>query len=527
MQAVDKPAIDAVMRTLPEQYKGPGGVAAVIKDGEVIATQVWGYADMAKRVPMSTATMMPICSVSKEFTCAVLLDVFGEPPLLDDALGDALARYLPDFEGERPKIADLCNNQSGLRDYWALTVISGADPEGAFTPDDAAKLLGKIRTTHFEIGTHYSYNNGNFRLLSFLIEEKTGQSLDHLLRERIFLPAGMNSAGLFPDTSVTPGNAVGYEGNIVAGFTPAINNIHWSGDAGVCASLDDMIAWDQFIDATRNDENGIYNRLSRPQTFKDGTPACYGFGLNHVTFDTVKITGHGGALRGWRCQRFHAADERVSVIVMFNHQGSAYGAAEQLMRAALGIPKAKPAALPVDPAWYGNYFDPVTKLSLSLNPAVGGQVHARFSTLPELMDMLADGSLQSSGMVLLREGNDITLRRTGENLAAQLQRVSGEGRKDIAGRHLSRYHCAEMDADFVCEIAGAGVYAAFEGFLGKGPMQPLYAIAEDIWVLPCQRGMDAPAPGDWTVVVERDAAGTITGLTIGCWLSRGLRYKKV
>ena len=58
-------------------------------------------------------------------------------------------------------------------------------------------------------------------------------------------------------------------------------------------------------------------------------------------------------------------------------------------------------------------------------------------------------------------------------------------------------------------------------------MQPLYAIAEDIWLLPCQRGMDAPAPGDWTVVVERDVAGTITGLTIGCWLSRGLSYTKV
>lgn len=356
-----------------------------------------------------------------------------------------------------------------------------------------------------------------------MIEEKAGRSLDELLRERIFLPAGMKTAGLFPDTSVTPGDAIGYEGNIVSGFTPAVNNIHWSGDAGVCASLDDMIAWDQFIDATRGDENGIYNLLSRPQFYKDGKPACYGYGLNHVSFDGVKITGHGGALRGWRCQRFHAADARVSVIVMFNHQASAYGAAEQLMRAALGIPKAKTEALPVDAGWYGNYFDPATKLSLSLTPAVGGQVHARFATSPEMMDMQADGSLQSSGMVLQRKGDEIALRRDGENLSAKLHRVSGNGRQDIAGR----YHCAELDADFVCEIAGTAAYAAFEGFLGKGSMQPLYAIAEDIWLLPCQRGMDAPAPGDWTVVAERDASGAISGLTIGCWLARGIVYKKV
>lgn len=124
MQAVDKSAIDTVLLSLSEQYKGPGGVAAVLKDGEVIAKQVWGYSDLEKRVPMSAATMMPICSVSKEFTCAALLDIFGEASVLDDAL----ASYLPDFEGKRPAIADLCNNQSGLRDYWALTVISGADP---------------------------------------------------------------------------------------------------------------------------------------------------------------------------------------------------------------------------------------------------------------------------------------------------------------------------------------------------------------------------------------------------------------
>lgn len=518
MQAVDKSAIDAVMCSLSEQYKGPGGVAAVIKDGVVIAKRVWGYADLDKRVPMSAATLMPICSVSKEFTCAALLDAFGEPSVLDDAL----AAYLPDFEGARPKVVDLCNNQSGLRDYWALTVICGADPEGLFTPADARKLLGKLRTTHFESGTHYSYNNGNFRLLSFLIEEKTGRSLDELLRERIFLPAGMKTAGLFADTSVTPGGAVGYEGNIVSGFTPAVNNIHWSGDAGVCASLDDMIAWDQFIDATRDDENGIYNRLSRPQFYKDGKPACYSFGLNHLNFDGVKITGHGGALRGWRCQRFHAAEHRLSVITMFNHQGGASGAAEQLMRAALGLQKAKVQALLVDAEWYGNYFDPQTKLSLSLAPAMDGQVHARFATSPEMMIMQADGSLRSSGMVLQRDGDAISLRREAENLSAQMHRVSGEGRADIAGS----YYCAEMDATFVCEIAGDAAYAAFEGFLGKGPMQPLYAIAEDIWLLPCQRGMDAPAPGDWTVVAERDAEGAITGLTIGCWLARGLSYKK-
>jgi D-aminopeptidase len=38
--------------------------------------------------------------------------------------------------------------------------------------------------------------------------------------------------------------------------------------------------------------------------------------------------------------------------------------------------------------------------------------------------------------------------------------------------------------------------------------------------------MDAPAPGDWTVLVRRDGAGKVSGLTLGCWLARGLDYQR-
>jgi D-aminopeptidase len=73
-------------------------------------------------------------------------------------------------------------------------------------------------------------------------------------------------------------------------------------------------------------------------------------------------------------------------------------------------------------------------------------------------------------------------------------------------------------------MAGGACYGAFEGLLGKGPMHPAYPLAEDVWLLSCQRSMDAPAPGDWTIRVRRDAAGTPRGLTGGCWLARRVSY---
>lgn len=512
------PLLDATIRSLPDLYKGPGGAVAVIRDGQIEVRDAWGYADLERHVPMAPSTIMPICSISKEFTCATLLESVGDPSLLDAAL----AAYLPNFESDLPRVVDLCNNQSGLRDYWALTVLCGADPEGAFRPEDGPSLLGRTRTTHFAPGSHYSYSNGNFRILSDLIEAHTGEKLGDLFARHLFGPAGMLTAELFPDTGKFKGAAIGYEGNVQVGFRPAINNLYWSGDAGIWASLDDMIAWETFIDAGRDDMASPYARISKPQTFSDGAAASYGFGLAHMIIGGIKMTGHGGALRGWRLQRLHAPSERLSVVVMFNHESDAHAAAEQVMLAALGQTKAAPARLAREADWAGHYLDQETKLTLSLTPLDTGRLTARFETSPEIVTLMPDGTARSDEMVLSRDGSDILLKRADENLSLRLKPVSGEARKDIEGR----FHCEELDADLQVTSSGGAMFVVCKGFLGTSRMQSLYAIGTDVWLMPCPRGLDAPAPGDWSMVFERNGDGKVTGLTIGCWLARGVRYVK-
>ena len=80
--------------------------------------------------------------------------------------------------------------------------------------------------------------------------------------------------------------------------------------------------------------------------FADGAPASYGFGLAHMESQGVALTGHGGGLRGWRSQRLHAAKERLSVVVLFNHEAHAREAAFDVLRAALGqTPPSSPRRL--------------------------------------------------------------------------------------------------------------------------------------------------------------------------------------
>lgn len=519
MNNLDLPALERAVLALTHQYKGPGGVVGVVRNGEVILKHVWGYADLAARLPMTSGALLPICSISKHFTCAALLDAVGNPANLDAAL-DA---YLPLIEGKRPDVAHLCHNQSGLRDYWALTVLQGAMADGVFRREDARPLLSRARTTHFEPGTRYSYSNGNYRILADLIEDHTGRSLSELYDRSAFGPAGMATAALAPDTSVSPGGVIGYEGNETTGYFEARNRIYWAGDAGICASLDDMLAWETFIDRTRDDEGGLYRRLSVPQTYADGTPATYGFGLAHERIGDVAITGHGGALRGFRSRRLHAAAERLSIVVMFNHEADAHAAATRLMKVALGHSDAKTEAGAWDAAHFGTYLEPETGLALTTRPTGPGRLELRFATGADALQIATDGIARSGAVSLTAEGTGLYMERERENLATTAEKVSGTAKPDITGR----YHCAELDADIEIVSTSGVFFAGFEGLLGKGAMHAMQPAAEDIWLVSCKRSMDAPAPGDWTVRIHRDGKGAICGLTIGCWLARQIGYIKV
>ncbi len=518
MSSIDRAALDAAVASLPERFKGPGGAVGVMKDSEIIVREAWGYADPDIGLAMTPSRLMPICSISKQMTCGVLLSLIDDPSVLDGRLVD----FLPNLEGRRPTTRELCDNRSGLRDYWALTVLHGAHHEGAFRREDARPLFARMKTTHFEPGSQYSYSNGNFRILSDLLEEHSGRPLAELYRRHIFGPAGMRDARLASDTAAPLNGTVGHEGNASVGWFPATNRIFWSGDAGVAATLDDMLAWERFIDRNRNDANSLYGRLSTPSSFPDGRPSRYGLGLAHDQIDDVAITGHGGALRGFRIRRLHAAAERLSVVVMFNHEADAHAAALFVMRAALGRPSAPRNGASPDPTWAGHYLEALSGLSLEIT-VHGSAILANLGGGTEVLSLGEDGVARSAGMTLSPQGSDLWLDRPGDNLRGLAARLAEDGAKDLAGRYWS----SETESFLEIQATGASFAGRFDGFLGRGPMYQLRPFAGDIWRLSTPRGMDAPAPGDWTVQVRRTAEGNVGELVLGCWLARNVAFSRV
>jgi D-aminopeptidase len=511
--------LDRIVESLPRTYPGPGGAIAVLRDGELLVRHAWGWANAERRIPFTPRTLFRMCSITKQFTCAAVLDAFPDPSVLD---GDVCAR-LPLLEQASPGALHLCHNQSGLRDYWAVAMLHGSPVEAPFGDTEATRVIAATRTLHFEPGARYSYVNQNFRILSEILQERTGRSFGELLRTRVFDRAGMDTALLCADTRAMPDGTEGYEGTPAGGFRAAENRIVWTGDAGLGACLDDMIAWERSIDATRDDAHALYTRLSAPVTFGDGTPAVYGFGLNRAIELGRAVTGHGGALRGWRSHRMYVPSERISIVVMFNHLADAHDAAVDLFAAMIGEDRpARSETMPA-PDWLGAYTEPETGLAVRVEAAADGKVRLRYGHFPELLDLQADGTARCATARLRFADGGLWMDRPFENQSSRLNPCDDAPAKEVTGH----YRCEELGTELTVTDAGGVLYGGFSGLLGQGRMELLGPIGGDVWVLPCPRALDPTPPGDWTLAFRRDGSDRVAGVAVGCWLARRLSYARI
>ncbi len=510
--------LDRALEAIPQRYGGPGGAVAVLRDGRLLDWRVWGFANAETRIPVTRKTSFRMCSITKQFTCALVLDAFADPSALDDDVRS----FLPHLEGAPPKTRHLCHNQSGLRDYWAVAMLQGAHPEQSFGNEDGARIIGGTRTLQFAPGTRYSYSNGNFVLLSDLLQQRTGLGFAELLRTRIFDKVGMESAFLAADTRAMPDGTEGYEGTQIAGYRAAVNRIFWTGDAGLGASLDDMVAWERFIDATRDDPDALYPRLSAPVTFDDGSSAAYGFGLSRQTVIGRQITGHGGALRGWSSFRLYSPADRVSVVVAFNHMGDARGAAIDLLSAVVDVDLPARPPTGAAPRWVGAYIEPETKLATRVDLVPEG-VRLRYGPRPEILDYRESGAGRDDDVGLRVEGERLWMDRPADHQTSLLEPCGAGPTSDLAGR----YRCEELRAEITITGNDDALYGAFSGFLGNGRMELLEPIGADVLALPCPRALDHAAPGDWTLIARRNENDRVTHLDVGCWLARRLSYRRI
>jgi hypothetical protein len=153
--------------------------------------------------------------------------------------------------------------------------------------------------------------------------------------------------------------------------------------------------------------------------------------------------------------------------------------------------------------WEGAWLDPATGLSLLVERGPMGLV-ARFGGKPEAVTVLSDTQARTASLRLSRDGAGMALARPIDNLRAALAPLPPPAGEAIPEGEFTE---AETGSRMVIASFGGAPHAGFEGPLGRGAFEPMRPLGGDVWHLACRRSLDAPAPWDWTLRVERGPGG--------------------
>lgn len=206
---------DNIIRQMMTRWGIKGLTLAILKEGKLVYTKGYGYADAENKEVMQAGHTMRIASVSKLITAAAVMKlveegrialqdtVFGESGILNDSV------YLKfsDKNLKKVTIEHLLNHTAG----WSLRA---GDP--MFMPVYVAQRMHTTPPADFETiiqyvltygriawmpGTRSCYSNFGYALLGKIIEKVTGCTYESYVRESILKPLriyDMTMAGNFP-----------------------------------------------------------------------------------------------------------------------------------------------------------------------------------------------------------------------------------------------------------------------------------------------------------------------------------------
>ncbi|MHA2294310.1 MAG: serine hydrolase domain-containing protein, partial [Candidatus Hodarchaeales archaeon] len=189
--------LDEIIITHMNEKQVAGITVSVVKDGDLLFSKGYGYADIAQNISVSANdTLFGIASISKTFTATTVMQLV-ENGTLD--LNEDINYYLKSFQvpvmpGANPiTLAHLLTHTAGFEESW----------EDIFYPNyNDLPVFSEFLTNHlparaFPPGYIQSYSNLGSALVGLIVQEVTGKSFAQYIEDYILKPLGMNSTTAF------------------------------------------------------------------------------------------------------------------------------------------------------------------------------------------------------------------------------------------------------------------------------------------------------------------------------------------
>jgi CubicO group peptidase (beta-lactamase class C family) len=296
----------------------PGVAVLVSKDGKIVYKKAFGYADVEKKVKVSTETKFRIGSITKQFTAAAILKLQEENRL---QVTDKLSKYFPDFpRAEEVTVHHLLTHTSGIHSYTGKNEFI----EKVVKPVTNEELLNFFKNDPYDFnpGEEARYNNSGYFLLGYIIEKVSGKSYGQYLKDTFFGPLGMKNTGVHASALALKNEAKGHM-NSGGKYEKAPNwDMSWAGGAGALYStVDDLHTWNEALfNGKVLGDKSLAAALTPVKLNNGSTPPGfeYGYGLALGTYRDLPIVQHGGGLHGFISQLTRFPDNKLTVAILTN-----------------------------------------------------------------------------------------------------------------------------------------------------------------------------------------------------------------
>jgi D-alanyl-D-alanine carboxypeptidase len=278
----------------------------------------FGYADLAKKVPLTAADHFRIGSNTKTFVVSVILQLIAEGKLsLDDPVSRfSLGVTIPN--GSNITVRELCNMRSGLFEAYSTPQFAALNmivPEGF----DPRTLIGWAvkQKPYFAPGQGYHYSNTNYLLLGLIIEKLTNDTVGNEIDKRLIVPFGLTQT-TYPQTEAMPDPwARGYGLDAQRNWVDISNTVPvaFMGSAGeMISDMADIKRWIKLYATGKTGGPPGFTPQSECKQFLGNTD--FGLGINC----SAGWYGYTGALPGYNTADYYSPATGITIVAWITYQ---------------------------------------------------------------------------------------------------------------------------------------------------------------------------------------------------------------
>lgn len=288
------------------------GTIGVLSKGKIVFSKSFGMACHEYSIPNNIDTCYSLGSMSKQFT-AFLIMLLYEQKKLD--IDNPINMYLPKelYIDNRITAHHLLSHTSGLHQFynWEDDFFQIYD-RNTFNRQEFFEKFIK-RPLSFEPGSQFEYNNANYNMLAWAIENIVGMDFCDALKKYIFQPLGMENTVLDDGHNIIRNNAFPYQMDRNEIVRCQYYNEKFSVGAGaVFSNFADLCKWYYSL------KNRVYLSENTYTRFFNENKNGYCYGLNKDKVYGRTRFYHGGDHLGVMTYRQDFYNEDICIVVLSN-----------------------------------------------------------------------------------------------------------------------------------------------------------------------------------------------------------------